>query len=560
MIIFTQYCILFLQIFLLSLFLALCGFLIKKTIFNSNDVENFEENCLFGFLLIGFIALFINFFYPLNLFFNNIIFLLLIYFAFKLGFFNQNKKKMIKNTVYISSLSFILFIYSNVNTPDALLYHLPYSRLINEHKIVIGASNIHFRFGHISIFQYISSFFNNSIFKTNGILLPVSILISSFLFYCFKKFKSDFNKDTLRIKSYFVFLILIISLYSFNRYSGYGNDAQAHIYYFLTVIYIIDFFTSRKTLLNYQKILALSVFLFLLKPFFIICIIIPILIYFMDSKKYIIIKSKLFIFILSLFFLWLLKTFLTTGCIIYPLKLSCYKDVVWFDDKVDNVSIQGEAWAKGWPQNKDKSINQNIYIKKFNWIDSWSSVHLKVVLKNLLPILIFIVFNFLFFYFTKCLKKNYKNKNQSFFILFFLINFSFVIIWFLKIPIFRQGLSFIYIFILFFSYFIFIKNVNFKKVYKFYNFFIFCIVLFSVGIVFKNISRISNNFDQSILPNIYASSNMNMSNKVFNKDNIFTHYKPVNNIICGFSISPCTHFDINVKKKYFLGYLIYSNF
>ena len=205
MIIFTQYFILFLQIFLLSLFLALCGFLIKKTIFNSNDVENFEENCLFGFLLIGFVALFINFFYPLNLFFNNIIFLLLIYFAFKLGFFNQNKKKMIKNTVYISSLSFILFIYSNVNTPDALLYHLPYSRLINEHKIVIGASNIHFRFGHISIFQYISSFFNNSIFKTNGILLPVTILISSFLFYCFKKFKSDFNKDTLRIKSYFVF-------------------------------------------------------------------------------------------------------------------------------------------------------------------------------------------------------------------------------------------------------------------------------------------------------------------------------------------------------------------
>ena len=26
---------------------------------------------------------------------------------------------------------------ANVNTPDALLYHLPYSRLISEHKIVI---------------------------------------------------------------------------------------------------------------------------------------------------------------------------------------------------------------------------------------------------------------------------------------------------------------------------------------------------------------------------------------------------------------------------------------
>ena len=133
MITLTQYYILFLQIFILCFFLALSGFLVKKIIFNSNDVENFEENCLFGFLLIGFVALFINFFYPLSLFLNNIFFLLFIFYAFKLGFFNQNKKKLVKKTFYISSLSFILFIYSNVNTPDALVYHLPYSRLINEY-------------------------------------------------------------------------------------------------------------------------------------------------------------------------------------------------------------------------------------------------------------------------------------------------------------------------------------------------------------------------------------------------------------------------------------------
>ena len=560
MIILTQYCILFLQIFILCLFLALSGFLIKKIIFNSNDVENFEENCLFGFLLIGFVALFINFFYPLSLFLNNILFLLFVYYAFKHGFFNQNKRKLVKKTFYISSLSFILFIYSNVNTPDALVYHLPYSRLINEHKIVIGASNINFRFGHISIFQYISSFFNNSIFKTNGILLPVTILISSFLFYCFNKFKNDFNKDTHRIKSYFVFLILIISFYSFNRYSGYGNDAQAHIYYFLIVIYVIDFFISKKTLLNFQKILALSVFLFLLKPFYIICISIPILIYLIDIRKYMTFKSKFFIFFSSFFFLWLLKTFLITGCIIYPLKFSCYNEVVWFEDKVDIISTQGEAWAKGWPQNKDKSLNQKVYIKKFNWVDSWSSVHFKVILKKLLPVLIFIVFNFLFFYFTKCLKKNYNYKNKSFFILFFLINFLFLIIWFLKIPLFRQGLSFIYTFILFFSYFIYIKNINFKKIKNFYNLFVFCIALFFVGAVSKNIYRISNDFNQSISPMIYNNFNTKMSNRVFNTDNEFTHYQQANNFSCGFSISPCTHYDINVKKKYFLGYLIYINF
>ena len=106
------------QTFFICLFLSLNGFLFKKIILDFNDNKNFEENSLFGFLLIGFIALFINFFYPLSLFLNNIFFLLMAYYAFKLGFFNQNKKNLLKKAIYVSSFSYFLFIYSNVNTPD----------------------------------------------------------------------------------------------------------------------------------------------------------------------------------------------------------------------------------------------------------------------------------------------------------------------------------------------------------------------------------------------------------------------------------------------------------
>ena len=76
------------QSLLICLFLSLNGFLFKKIILNFNDNKNFEENSLFGFLLIGFIALFINFFFPLSLYVNNISFLLLFFVAFKFGFFN----------------------------------------------------------------------------------------------------------------------------------------------------------------------------------------------------------------------------------------------------------------------------------------------------------------------------------------------------------------------------------------------------------------------------------------------------------------------------------------
>jgi len=76
------------QSLLICLFLSLNGFLFKKIILNFNDNKNFEENSLFGFLLIGFIALFINFFFPLSLYVNNIFFFFLFFVVFMFLFFN----------------------------------------------------------------------------------------------------------------------------------------------------------------------------------------------------------------------------------------------------------------------------------------------------------------------------------------------------------------------------------------------------------------------------------------------------------------------------------------
>ena len=39
-----------------------------------------------------------------------------------------------------SILAFILIAHSNVNNPDALLYHLPFSKILNDYKILIGSS------------------------------------------------------------------------------------------------------------------------------------------------------------------------------------------------------------------------------------------------------------------------------------------------------------------------------------------------------------------------------------------------------------------------------------
>ena len=82
-------------------------------------------------------------------------------------------------------ITFVLIIFSNVNRPDAGLYHLPYVSMLNDSKIIIGSSNIHFRFGHTSIMQYLSAINNNYLFKDNGVIIPLASVVSFFLFIFF---------------------------------------------------------------------------------------------------------------------------------------------------------------------------------------------------------------------------------------------------------------------------------------------------------------------------------------------------------------------------------------
>ena len=104
----------------MCLILSISGFLLKKILLNKDDKKNFEENGLLGFVLIGFVALFINFFSPLKSPLNDFFLLIIIFFGFKLKFFDQKKISLFKKIILTSLISYIFIIYSNVNRPHAL--------------------------------------------------------------------------------------------------------------------------------------------------------------------------------------------------------------------------------------------------------------------------------------------------------------------------------------------------------------------------------------------------------------------------------------------------------
>ena len=148
-----------------------------KSDFNSQFYTYFK-----GLIIISFIALILNFFTKLSPIINTILFIIVLFF-----FLIKTKLKINNNELYFlifsTLITFTLICFSTINRPDAGLYHLPYISLLNDYKIILGTTNIHFRFGHTSIMQYLSAINNNILFKDIGVVIPLASVVSFFYMY-----------------------------------------------------------------------------------------------------------------------------------------------------------------------------------------------------------------------------------------------------------------------------------------------------------------------------------------------------------------------------------------
>jgi hypothetical protein len=557
----AEYLIVFLQVYIISIFLSGCGFIFKKKLFNESEKNYFENNIIWGIIFISFISLIINFLLPLNIIVNSIVFILICGYFFYENFFKQDINKFLKKSILTSSLAFILIIHSNVNNPDALLYHLPYTKILNDFKILIGSFNIHHRFAHISMIQYTSSFFNLLFIGKNGILIPLSILGSSFLIYFLKEFKILFKKKSSRINSLIIFFILIVSLYSFNRYSNYGNDAPVHLFFYLMFVYIFKYNLDFKNDVLLKKITLISLFCFFLKPFYIVAGLIPLtfLIFNQNYKNFF--HSIFFIFLSIFTIAWFLKNFLISSCLIYPLKFTCFNNIIWSNPtEVENQNLLGEVMSKSWQDRSDMSISKIDYNKNFEWVSTWFDNHFIVIIEKFFPIILFLILFLIFIFFSKIYSRKKFFFTHNFIIYFLLgINLIGLMLWFIKFPIYRYGQSYLFCSILFTFYVCFFNKINIDLLFKYKKLFSLIIIIIFLCIITKSFYKISNKINDPIMPNMFDNIiHKNISVKFFNSENVFTHYVKKGGGLCGYSVSPCSeNEDKNIRLKNKFGYKIY---
>ena len=158
---------------------------------------------------------------------------------------SEKKNNILWILIYLTFTTFIIITFANINRPDAGLYHLPFIKILNENKLIIGLTNLHYRFGHTSIFQYISALHVNFFLKEEFLNIPLAILPGLYFLYLFKNFNDELKKQNEK-NIIILFLITAFSLYSFNRFSGLGNDGPANIFFFVLVIHFLNIQNIKK--------------------------------------------------------------------------------------------------------------------------------------------------------------------------------------------------------------------------------------------------------------------------------------------------------------------------
>ena len=540
----------FINSFLIVLLFTPFGLILSNN--QKKDLGYYSSQLLYSLLILSFVGLLINFFFPLSQKINSIIIIisLILILKNKSTYFNKNFFIFL---IFSAVLIFILILESHVYRPDAGLYHLPYIKIINDEKIIVGLSNFHFRYGHISIIQYLSALSNNLLFKENGIVFGQALVATSVIInFSFKVYEYNKSKKY-NLHFYFLISVLIFIFYKMNRYSEYGNDAPSHFIFFFLVSELLTL--NKNNTKDLGNIFLIILFIILNKLTLLMCFFLG-LFSLKRNTLVSLLKLKRFYFLIFFTVIWLVKNILVSGCLIYPVKFTCFDKLIWTDiDTVNNVSIENEGYTKDWPmyqkiinKTQESSVAMDEYSKDFFWVKFWLKGHNKKIQEILFPYLIFLFFVFLYLSFQKKTKKLINTDYNYILVILFLS----CIFWFIKVPVFRYGYSYIISFIsLIFAYLL--SNINtFKKDMRF-SFNLLLIFLFSVLII-KNSIRIiksENNYNNYPWPRYYAMDDKNISHGAIKKElNGKIFYKPIQ--YCMYSNSPCGNYGLKSNIDTFI--------
>ena len=532
------------------------GYLAANT---SNIDLKFFDSSFLGLLGI-FILLLIS--YTSHLFvkhsyIHNLIILIIGILSFFYFFLREKKKiNIIKLNTFFLLLFFSFIIFKSHD--DFSYYHFPYTYYLTQSEIVIGIGNFNHGFRTPSSIFYLNSLFYLPIIKYYffqiGAILIMGFSSYQFIYLIKKKLKQK-KYDKFFFLSLFFFMFTIIFFY---RIAEHGTDRSAQILIFLLIIELLLIINFDKCIKErIIKILIILGLVISLKSFYILYLAFsfPVLYYFIIDKKFnnilLIFKSYYFYLFLFLFGNILFVNFANSGCLIYPVSITCFDHFSWSIplQEVSAMNDWYEQWSKAGANPNFRVENPQEYIQHFNWVKNWFQEYFFTKVSDFIFGILFLTIIFLLMFSSKEKNTllNYKGENFIYIILLILL-FE----WFYNHPTLRYGGYQLICLLLFLPVSNFISSKkNFKNVLFKTN----ILLIISLTIFFgRNMNRLINenikyDFNPFKNPVYKITENHFLINNRFN-DII------KNKLFCKSNVKKCkNNFKIDVKEKY--GYKIF---
>ncbi len=357
----------------LYLIIVLTGFSFAfKNFINQKEIEIYNLDILYGFFLLTFISLFLNFFFPLKYF------LLIIIIIGTVFFIKGAIRKKIKINLpyhFIILFSFTFIIYNNGFNVDTPMYHLQLIKWLNSEKIVFGLSNLEIRFGSNSLLFNIISLFQfkyknfNSIYTFN--LIPFSILIYQ-LVNTRKKLSYIFLALSISFILLFSFLHPFLNGVILNHLNNTEVDTVGMVFFIMT-FYLFLKYSENENIGNLRILTICSIICMTIKLSFFAVIVLPLFaqIKFYKNNLISLFKDKLNLLLILFIFLWMIKNLINSGCFIFLVNFTCF-NLPWSPglEEIEYYSKVVKGFARD-TRDRLKYLDFQHTIHSFNWFIPW---------------------------------------------------------------------------------------------------------------------------------------------------------------------------------------------
>ncbi len=461
----------------------------------SKIFNNYNKN--FSLVVLGFLGLFFIAFlsYLTNFFFShsyvhNIIFhsVGLLIFLKYFNYYNLQKKDLIK----ISSIFLFIFCFSIMykTHDDFGWYHLPYTLNVAQNKLQFGLGHFNIGFKTPSSIFYSNSLFYLPYVKFNSFNFTQLYIFTFSLCLLYEKIIKTKKNDILFFFSLLSFVFIIVVFY---RLAEHGTDRSGQILMFVVVTLLIDLMSKKKLdLSNLFFVILMLVYIVTIKSYFVIysLLLLPIIFYIKDEPKILskIIFSKSSVFIIFFLVGHIFIQVSNTGCLLYPLQITCYENFIWSLDPTEIEWMRNwyELWAKAGATPNFTVEDKNNYVSGLNWVNNWYNTYFFNKISDLFLGIILITLITLFTF------KNFKKEKIKFtkklYIIFLSVCLIFII-WFFKFPQLRYGGFVLLGCLIFFPFTLFFRRKINSRSLKYAKYIILVAIIVYAG---RNINRISN--------------------------------------------------------------------